>query len=96
MAKKNKPTQQPMGRPGVSSPESFVQLVNFMTYFNENDSNFNFEDFIKQLQSKPAASLKEVIKRDMFTSTTNETTQRAGNPNQRALINLDDLTVNLD
>lgn len=69
------------------SPKALMQLANLSTYFNKNTGEFDFSDFIKQLNSKPASSLKDQIQKDMFSSSANRTSKGgASNPNTKSLL----------
>lgn len=64
-----------------SHPKALIQLANLATYFDEQSGEFKFDDFIKQVVSPEAKSLKDKITKDMFSTGTN-TKERASNPNR--------------
>lgn len=55
----------------IANPKSIVQLVNFLTYYNDKTGNFDFKDFVNQSFSKDGEKLKNNIVKDNFSSVKN-------------------------
>lgn len=68
------------------SPKALMQIVNLSTYFDEKSGEFKFDDFVRQVTSKSASSLKDAINKDMFSSASRTSKGGASNPNRTSLL----------
>lgn len=66
----------------AKNPAALIQLANLATYFDEKTGSFNFTDFILQSTSKETKTLRDKIKKDMFTSSNNNSRGVQANPNR--------------
>jgi hypothetical protein len=67
------------------SPKGLMQLANLATYFDEKTGSFNFDDFIKQLESKPAESLQKRIQQAAASSPSTNTKSKEA-PKRKSLL----------
>jgi hypothetical protein len=72
----------------VLSPKALVQFANLLSIYDKNKKEFNFETFVKQLESKQTSSLKDRIEKNMFSSSTVNTKMSSKNPNSNPNENL--------
>jgi hypothetical protein len=72
----------------IANPKSIVQLVNFLTYYDDKTGNFDFKDFVNQSFSKDAEKLKNNIVKDNFSSVKNTGAQNI--TNKRTKVSLED------